>query len=156
MRRHFRALPVSVLALAAAVPLMLLGCSQRGGMEDDPTAAAATHELLRANGGNKSGCNICSIDPRGHVHYDQFSWHYDCGDVRRQSFAEIWSAQHDARLSMLRDRRGHLPGKCQRCRFLDVCNGNLRTRAEAATPNLAETRLQDTAHTRAYYASARF
>jgi len=30
------------------------------------------------------------------------------------------------------------------------------TQAEAATPNLAETRLQDTAHTRAYYASARF
>ncbi len=30
------------------------------------------------------------------------------------------------------------------------------TEAEAATPDLAETRIQDTAHTRAYYASARF
>jgi hypothetical protein len=28
--------------------------------------------------------------------------------------------------------------------------------AEAATPDLAETRMQDTAHTRAYYATARF
>jgi radical SAM protein with 4Fe4S-binding SPASM domain len=26
-----------------------------------------------------------------------------------------------------------LPERCRNCRFLDVCNGNLRTRAEAAT-----------------------
>ena len=33
----------------------------------------------------------------------------------------------------LSDRASHLPGRCQSCRFLPVCNGNLRTRAEFAT-----------------------
>jgi radical SAM protein with 4Fe4S-binding SPASM domain len=36
-------------------------------------------------------------------------------------------------LLVLRDRKGRLPERCRGCRFLDVCNGNLRTRAESAT-----------------------
>ena len=105
----------------------------------DPGRAAVVHERLAGTGGNRSGCNIASIDPLGHVHYDQFSWHYNCGNVREQPFSEIWSKASDPRLSVLRDRREHLPQRCQQCRFLDICNGNLRTRAESATGNwLAE------------------
>ncbi len=88
---------------------------------------------LGGTGGNRSGCNIASIDPRGNVHYDQFSWHYDCGNVRDQPFSNIWTNPTDLRLSVLRERQAHLPQRCQRCHFLSVCNGNLRTRAEVAT-----------------------
>ena len=67
------------------------------------------------------------------MHYDQFSWHYACGNVRERRFSEIWRDAADGRLRVLRDRAAYLPGRCRGCRFLEVCNGNLRTRAEAAT-----------------------
>ena len=72
-------------------------------------------------------------DPTGGVHYDQFSWHYSCGNVKERPFSQIWSNPADERLRVLRNRQPHLPAKCQSCRYLKICNGNLRTRAEAAT-----------------------
>ncbi len=101
----------------------------------DPRRANDLRRRLQGTGGNRSGCNIASIDPVGNVHYDQFSWHYNCGNIRQQPFSQIWSEATDQRLAILRDRKSHLPDRCQSCRFLDVCNGNLRTRAEAATGN---------------------
>lgn len=99
----------------------------------DPARAAEVHQLLVGTGGNRSGCNISSVDPVGNVHYDQFSWHYTCGNVRQKPFSAIWSEASDPRLAVLRNRASLLPAKCQSCRFLDVCNGNLRTRAESTT-----------------------
>jgi radical SAM protein with 4Fe4S-binding SPASM domain len=101
--------------------------------ETDPARAESVETRLKGTGGNRSGCNIAAIDPVGNVHYDQFSWHYTCGNVRQAKFSEIWSQATDERLAILRDRRAHLPRRCQECRFVGVCNGNLRTRAEAAT-----------------------
>lgn len=101
--------------------------------ESEPARARAVEARLRGTGGNRSGCNIAAIDPVGHVHYDQFSWHYDCGSIRERPFSALWSDVTDERLAILRDRAPYLPLRCQACRFLDICNGNLRTRAEAAT-----------------------
>jgi radical SAM protein with 4Fe4S-binding SPASM domain len=103
--------------------------------QTDPQRAAAVRARLEGTGGNRSGCNISAIDPMGNVHYDQFSWHYNCGNVREKPFSKIWGEVTDPRLAILRDRKSHLPVRCQECRFLNVCNGNLRTRAEAATGN---------------------
>jgi len=99
----------------------------------DPERAAIVERRLRGTGGNRSGCNIAAIDPVGNVHYDQFSWHYNCGNLREAPFSRIWAEASDPRLAVLRDRWASLPERCQACRFLPVCNGNLRTRAEAAT-----------------------
>lgn len=123
--KHLEVLTVDNHADAA---YMLLRMEQN----HDPRLAEV-RARLRGTGGNRSGCNIASIDPKGNVHYDQFSWHYDCGNVRRRPFSQIWSEASDPRLAILRNRRQHLPQRCQSCRFVDVCNGNLRTRAEAAT-----------------------
>jgi radical SAM protein with 4Fe4S-binding SPASM domain len=101
--------------------------------QTDPARAASLRRRLQGTGGNRSGCNIASIDPVGDVHYDQFSWHYSCGNIRQRPFSVTWSRATDPRLAILRDRQAHLPARCQSCRFVDVCNGNLRTRAEAAT-----------------------
>lgn len=100
---------------------------------ENPTRCQEARSMLTGTGGNRSGCNIGSIDPLGDVHYDQFSWHYRCGNVRQSSFSTLWRDATDPRLAILRDRRSHLPQRCQACRYVDVCNGNLRTRAEAAT-----------------------
>ena len=100
-----------------------------------PDRAAAVRQRLQRNGGNRSGSHIASISPRGDVHVDQFSWHHTCGNVRQQRFSTLWRDAADERLAILRDRQPHLPARCRRCRFLNVCNGNLRARAEAATGN---------------------
>jgi len=101
--------------------------------KSDPQQYQKVRSRLEGTGGNRSGCNIASIDPIGNVHYDQFTWHYNCGNVREQPFSKIWTDATDPRLAILRNRKAHLPARCQSCRFLSVCNGNLRTRAEAAT-----------------------
>jgi radical SAM protein with 4Fe4S-binding SPASM domain len=101
--------------------------------DTDPLRAATVRARLQGTGGNRSGCNIAAIDPIGNVHYDQFSWHYNCGNIRDKAFSQIWSEAGDERLATMRDRLAHLPTRCQECRFVGVCNGNLRTRAEAAT-----------------------
>ncbi len=101
----------------------------------DPARAESVRRLLAGTGGNRSGQNIAAIDPEGGVHYDQFSWHYACGNVKDTPFSTIWRSAADPRLAVLRNRRALLPGKCQACRFVDLCNGNLRSRAEAATGN---------------------
>lgn len=100
---------------------------------EDSHRAAAVHAKLTGTGGNRSGQNICSIDPIGRVHMDQFSWHHSVGDLRKETFAEIWGGASDLRLRTLRARPKGLPEACRTCRFVGLCNGNLRTRAEAAT-----------------------
>src|SRR5690606_17849771 len=51
----------------------------------------------------------------------------------QRRFSRIWGEPTDPRLILLRDRYDHLPDRCQVCRFVGLCNGNNRTRAEAAT-----------------------
>lgn len=101
----------------------------------DPQRAQTVYEKLAGTGGNRSGLSIASIDPTGNVHYDQFSWLYNCGNIRETPFSQIWGEPIDERIKLLRNRTQHLPSRCRECKFLDVCNGNLRTRAEYATGN---------------------
>ena len=98
--------------------------------------AAAVLELLRMNRGNSSGLGIACISWDGAVHPDQFWRHATLGNVRERPFSEIWTDPADSLLVKLRDKRPYLKGRCTACRFLDVCGGNFRVRAEAATGDL--------------------
>jgi len=100
-------------------------------LRDNPERAREVLELLRSNGGNNSGLRIGAVDDRGNVHPDQFWWHYSLGNVRRRPFGEIWTDYSEPVLKGLKDRKALLKGRCARCRYLDLCNGNLRVRAEA-------------------------
>jgi len=93
-------------------------------------------ELLRMNRGNSSGLGIACISWDGSVYPDQFWRHATLGHVRERPFSEIWTDPADPLLVKLRDKRPHLKGRCATCRFLDVCGGNFRVRAEAATGDL--------------------
>jgi 12,18-didecarboxysiroheme deacetylase len=88
-------------------------------------------ELLRWNGGNSSGIGIAAVDNEGFVHADQFWWHYSFGNVRDRKFGDIWTDTSDPLMAILKSRKPHLKGRCSRCRWLDICNGNFRVRAEA-------------------------
>ena len=98
-----------------------------------PDRAREIRMLLRRNGGNSSGVGIGCVDNVGEVHPDQFWQHYSMGNVTRRSFGDIWEDRRDPLTAGLKDRVGLLPGRCRRCRFLELCNGNMRVRAEAAT-----------------------
>jgi len=103
---------------------------------EDPERAEEVYRLLRWNGGNQSGIAIADIDWLGHVHADQFSMHYSFGNVVERKFGDIWTDLSDPILAALKDRKKHLKGRCAACRYLDLCNGNLRVRAESATGDL--------------------
>jgi len=99
----------------------------------DPQQAQRVWFLLSANGGNRSGMAIGRVDWSGEVHPDQFSGTHPLGNVLERPFSRIWADSSNSFLSKLRDRRRHLKGRCAACRWLDLCNGNFRARAEAAT-----------------------
>jgi len=99
--------------------------------KDDPQRADNILGLLRVNGGNNSGIKIGAVDDRGDVHPDQFWGHYSIGNVLQRRFADIWTDTSKPLLRGLKDRKSLLKGRCARCHYLDLCNGNLRVRAEA-------------------------
>ena len=97
---------------------------------DTPERADDVYQMLEWNGGNQSGIAIACVDPQGNVHADQFSWDYTLGNVRERPFSQIWADATEPRMAILKDRKGHLKGRCAECKWLGLCNGNLRVRAE--------------------------
>jgi 12,18-didecarboxysiroheme deacetylase len=104
--------------------------------ENQTTRADEVMQLLQMNGGNSSGIGIGCVSWDGQVHADQFWRHYSFGNVRERNFSDIWVDTSDPIMAKLKNRKPFLLGRCASCRFLDVCNGNFRVRAEAATGNL--------------------
>ncbi|MBW1917279.1 MAG: 12,18-didecarboxysiroheme deacetylase [Deltaproteobacteria bacterium] len=103
--------------------------------EKSPRAAEVL-ELLTMNEGNNSGRGIGCISWDGEVHADQFWRHYSFGNVRQRPFSEIWTDLSNPLMAQLKDKKRHVRGRCATCRWLKVCSGNLRVRAEALTGDL--------------------
>lgn len=107
--------------------------------EGDEETAAQIKKFISMNGGNRSGIAFAEVDPLGYVHPDQFTQHYTFGNVREKNFGEIWTDLSNPILAGLKNRKPLLKGRCARCKFLDNCNGNFRTRAEAKTGDFWES-----------------
>jgi 12,18-didecarboxysiroheme deacetylase len=105
-------------------------------LEEDPERAASVLELLKMNEGNNSGRGIGCVSWDGQVHADQFWRHYSFGNVRERPFSAIWTDLSDPLMARLKDKKRYVTGRCARCRWLDVCAGNFRVRAEALTGDL--------------------
>ena len=99
--------------------------------EQDSGRAEHAMSLLRQNGGNNSGILIGAVDEVGNVHPDQFWRNVTLGNVRERAFGDIWMDISNPLMRGLKDRKALLKGRCARCSYLDICNGNLRARAEA-------------------------
>jgi radical SAM protein with 4Fe4S-binding SPASM domain len=104
--------------------------------KQDPARAEKVLTLLRANGGNNAGIRIGAVDELGNVHADQFWQHYSFGNVRQRKFGDIWLDTSDQLMNGLKNRKRLLKGRCAKCQYLDLCNGNLRVRAEAASGDI--------------------
>lgn len=101
--------------------------------QTDPGRAAKALALLRQNGGNRTGMAIGAVDWHGNVHPDQFTPNHTFGNVRERKFGDIWTDTSVPVLAGLKNRKPRLKGRCAVCRWLDICNGNFRSRAEAVT-----------------------
>ncbi|MBA4371030.1 MAG: 12,18-didecarboxysiroheme deacetylase [Coriobacteriaceae bacterium] len=110
-------------------------------LKEDPERAEEVLQLLQWNQGNSSGNGIACVSWNGEVYADQFWRHFSFGNVRRRPFSEIWmdTSDGDERselMAKLKDKRPHVKGRCAECRWLAICGGNFRVRAEAATGDL--------------------
>ncbi|MCX6996588.1 MAG: 12,18-didecarboxysiroheme deacetylase [Kiritimatiellaeota bacterium] len=105
-------------------------------LAEDAARAANVLDLLKMNGGNNSGVGIGCVSWDGAVHPDQFWRHVTVGNVRARPFSQLWTDPSNALLAQLRDRKRLLHGRCAACRWLEICNGNFRVRAEAVTGDL--------------------
>lgn len=91
-------------------------------------------KLLQMNGGNSSGNGLSCVSWDGTVYPDQFWRDKPLGNVKEKSFGEIWGNPPEGSfLHQLRHKPEHVTGRCKTCRFLNLCGGNFRARAEAAT-----------------------
>jgi len=105
-------------------------------LREDKKRAEEVYELLMMNEGNASGVGIACVDEEGNVHADQFWRHYSFGNVKERPFSHIWMDTTDPLLAKLKEKKRHVKGRCRVCRWLDICAGNFRVRAEAATGDI--------------------
>ncbi|MBW1709999.1 MAG: 12,18-didecarboxysiroheme deacetylase [Deltaproteobacteria bacterium] len=101
-------------------------------LKENSPRANGVLELLKMNEGNSSGLGIGCVSWDGRIHADQFWRSHTFGNVRERPFSEIWTDSSIPLLAQLKEKKKHVTGRCQACRWLDVCGGNFRARAEAA------------------------
>jgi len=102
-------------------------------LREDPERAKEVLELLQWNEGNNSGRGIGCVSWDGAVHADQFWRHYSFGNVKERPFSEIWMDTSNPFMRQLKEKKKHVKGRCADCRWLDICAGNFRVRAEAVS-----------------------
>ncbi len=102
-------------------------------LKENPERAAEVLELLQMNEGNNSGRGFGCISWNGDVHADQFWRHYSFGNVKERPFSEIWTDMSNDLMKKLKEKKKYVSGRCATCRWLDICGGNFRVRAEALT-----------------------
>ncbi len=105
-------------------------------LKENSPRAAEVLQLLQMNEGNSSGRGIGCISWDGSVHADQFWRHYSFGNVRDRKFSEIWTDLSNPLMKMLKDKKLYVKGRCAECKWLSICGGNFRVRAEAANDDL--------------------
>jgi Fe-coproporphyrin III synthase len=105
-------------------------------LKENPQRAAEVLELLEMNEGNNSGRGIGCVSWDGNVYADQFWRHHSFGNVRQRPFSQIWTEPEDPLLLQLKEKKKYVQGRCAACRWLDICGGNFRVRAEALTDNV--------------------
>ncbi|KAB2954598.1 putative heme d1 biosynthesis radical SAM protein NirJ1 [Heliorestis acidaminivorans] len=109
-------------------------------LKKDPARAEKIWKLMQFNGGNRTGIAFSNVDSQGFVHPDQFTQNHTFGNVKERPFKEIWTdTSKNEILAGLKDRKPLLKGRCSQCKWINVCNGNFRARAEAVTGDFWES-----------------
>jgi len=83
-------------------------------------------ELLLLNGGNKTGEKIAGIGWDGNVYADQFWRNYSLGNIKENSFRQIWENPNEPVLKKLRNKSRFTDKRCLTCKWFELCKGNFR------------------------------
>jgi Fe-coproporphyrin III synthase len=105
-------------------------------LKENPERAEEVLKLLKMNEGNNSGRGIGCVSWDGEVHADQFWRHYSFGNIKKRPFSEIWTDETEPLMQKLKNKKEYVKGRCKKCKWLDVCGGNFRVRAEAYSGDL--------------------
>jgi 12,18-didecarboxysiroheme deacetylase len=105
-------------------------------LKEKSPRAGEVLQLLKMNEGNSSGRGIGCISWDGSVHADQFWRHYSFGNILERPFSQIWTDLSNPLMAKLKDKKKYVKGRCSTCRWLDICGGNFRVRAEAVTGDI--------------------
>ncbi len=100
-------------------------------LRENPKRAKDVLELLQWNEGNSSGKGLACISWDGEVYADQFWRHHSFGNIRKKKFSEIWEDTSNELMAKLKNKNPYIKGRCAECRWLNICGGNFRARAEA-------------------------
>ncbi|HJW01853.1 MAG TPA: heme d1 biosynthesis radical SAM protein NirJ [Azospira sp.] len=100
-----------------------------------PDQAAHIQGKLEQWGGNASGVNVANIDNLGNIHPDTMWWHHTLDNVRQRPFSQVWNDLSDSLMAGLKQHPRPVQGRCGECRYLAICNGNTRVRAQQLTGN---------------------
>jgi 12,18-didecarboxysiroheme deacetylase len=105
-------------------------------LREKNSRAGEVLRLLQMNEGNSSGRGIGCISWDGSVHPDQFWRHESLGNILDRPFSQIWTDLSNPLVAKLKDKKRYVKGRCSICRWLDICGGNFRVRAEAVSGNI--------------------
>lgn len=100
-------------------------------LKENPEKAAEVLELLQMNEGNNSGRGFGCISWDGEVYPDQFWRDKSLGNIKDKPFSKIWTDSSNDFLMKLKDKKSYVKGRCADCKWLDICGGNFRARAES-------------------------
>lgn len=101
--------------------------------ENSDRAAEVAARLQMSGGGSNSGAGIGCVSWDGTVYPDQFWRDQPVGNIRDRVFSDIWQDTSHSLMGRLKQKKQHVSGRCVKCRWLDICGGNSRVRAQAAT-----------------------
>lgn len=108
-------------------------------LKENPTRANDVYKLLLMNGGNSTGIGIGCISWDGEIYADQFWRHCSFGNIKNKLFSLTWNDTSNIIMNGLKNRKQLIiknSKKCSHCKWLDICNGNLRVRAEVIDGNI--------------------
>ncbi|MDI6902624.1 MAG: radical SAM protein [Methanocellales archaeon] len=91
--------------------------------KEDPERVDVVRELLKISGGCSIGNKVANVDYLGNVNPCHFAPHKTVGNLRKQTFNEIWNESPCELLCDLRRQKELLKGKCGICDYKDICGG---------------------------------
>ncbi|MDP3396622.1 MAG: radical SAM protein [Methanoregula sp.] len=109
----------------------LLASMEKDRSED---LADARKLLESLKGGCSAGTRVANIDAQGNIFPCQFarSPEFLVGNIRSQSFSELWNDSQNPVLARFREKQAQFKGRCRTCSHRDLCGGGCRVRAHAA------------------------
>jgi len=87
-------------------------------------------QKLKHWGGNSAGNRLGNMDWLGNVKPDPFFPQY-IGNYLQTSFEDVWAGKSSDIVEKLRQTPRELGGRCEKCQYIDICNGGSRSRANA-------------------------